>query len=318
MKTINFLKENGIDVDAGIELLGDEEVYNSMLEEFQRNFVKKLDDIKKSYEEADMPNYAIYVHSLKSDSKYFGFTKLAEIAAAHEEQAKANNMLYVRNNYNALISEAENINNIMSDYFNDEDEKATEKLEEEAKKLEEESKNTEEKFKHVEEPVPDKKEEVLEESNSDVKNVSDEIETLDESDTGEEPETLYKEDIILVADDSEIIRAFVKKLFDIPYELQFASNGEEAIDIIKQHENDNKIGAILLDLNMPKVDGYGVLEYIKEHDLVDKMPVTIVSGEQDKTAVAKAFDYEIVDMLNKPFSEEKIKMVIEKTISSKK
>ena len=42
MKSITYLKENDIDVDAGIELLGDEEVYNSMLEEFQRNYPKKI------------------------------------------------------------------------------------------------------------------------------------------------------------------------------------------------------------------------------------------------------------------------------------
>ena len=289
MKSITYLKENDVDVDAGIELLGDEEVYNSMLEEFQRNFPKKIEDIEKSYEAADMPNYAIFVHSLKSDSKYFGFTKLAELSTNHEEQAKANNILFVRNNYNALRAEIENIKNIINSYFNEEEDKP--KYEDIESLDEEDLPKEENKEETKEEPVP----EVV-----------------------EAPEALYHEDIILIADDSDIIRAFVKKLFDIPYELVFAGNGEEAIEVIKEHENDNKIGAILLDLNMPKIDGFGVLDYLKEHGLVDKMPVTIVSGEQDVNAVKKVFDYQIVDMLNKPFNEEKIKVAIEKTIASKK
>ena len=79
MKSITYLKDNDIDVDAGIELLGDEEVYNSMLEEFHRNFPKKIEDIEKSYESADMPNYAIFVHALKSDARYLGFLDLGDI-----------------------------------------------------------------------------------------------------------------------------------------------------------------------------------------------------------------------------------------------
>jgi len=286
MKSITYLKDNDIDVDAGIELLGDEEVYISMLEEFKRNFPKKIEDIEKSYEAADMPNYAIFVHSLKSDSKYFGFTKLAELSSNHEEQAKANNILFVRNNYNALIGEITNIKNIITAYFDEDDEPVYEELEQ------------------LDEDVSTSNEPKKEEENK--------AEVVDA------PEALYHDDIILIADDSDIIRAFVKKLFDIPYELVFAGNGEEAIDVIKQHENDDKIGAILLDLNMPKVDGFGVLDYIKEHGLVEKMPVTIVSGEQDAEAVKKVFNYQIVDMLNKPFNEEKIKVAIEKTIASKK
>ena len=296
MKTIKFLKDNDIDVDAGIELLGDEEVYTSMLEEFKRNFPKKIEDIEKSYEAADMPNYAIFVHSLKSDSKYFGFTKLAELASNHEEQAKANNILFVRNNYNALMSEINEIKNTINSYFSEEEE---EPIYEELESLDEED-------------LPIKKEENTEEAKT------ESTEEKPAPEVVEAPEALYHDDIILIADDSDIIRAFVKKLFDIPYELVFAGNGEEAIEVIKEHENDDKIGAILLDLNMPKIDGFGVLDYLKEHGLVDKMPVTIVSGEQDANAVKKVFDYQIVDMLNKPFNEEKIKVAIEKTIASKK
>ena len=48
------------------------------------------------------------------------------------------------------------------------------------------------------------------------------------------------------------------------------------------------------------------------------MPTTIISGDSSKEAINKAFEYDIVDMLNKPFNEDKIKEVVEKTINNRK
>ena len=66
---------------------------------------------------------------------------------------------------------------------------------------------------------------------------------------------------------------------------------------------------------MPKVDGFAVLEYLNTQDLFSKMPVTIISGDSSSEAINKAFTYPIIDMINKPFSEDKIKDAVEKTIS---
>lgn len=263
MKDINFLKQNNVDINQCLELFGDIETYNETIKEFQTGIDGKLDQIEKYYKEEDMANYAIYVHSLKSDCKYFGFMKLAEMAYEHETKSKANDIKFVKANYNALIEEARKVKGIVDEYLSDE--KATTEF----------------------------YGETLEES--------DKTETLDE-------------DIILVADDSEVIRIFVKKIFDADYELAFAKNGEEALNIIKEHEQDNRIKAILLDLNMPKIDGFAVLEYLNSKDLLSKMPVTIISGDSSSEAINKAFEYPIVDMLNKPFNEAKIKEAVEKTI----
>lgn len=256
MKDINFLKQNNVDVDKCLELFGDIETYNDTIKEFQSGLDEKLSQITKYYNDGDMPNYAIYVHSLKSDCKYFGFTTLANIAYEHEMKSKNNDFEYVKNNYARLMEEAEKVKNIVNEYLED---------------------NTT-------------------------------IETLNE-----ENETLT-EDIILVADDSEVIRIFVKKIFDANYQLEFAKNGQEALNIIRDHENDNRIKAILLDLNMPKVSGFSVLDYMTQSNLLEKMPVTIISGDSSSEAINRAFEYPIVDMINKPFSEDKIKDAVEKTI----
>ncbi len=257
MKDINFLKEHNVDINKSLELFGDLETYNETLYEFKNGIDGKLQQIAKFYQEQDMPNYAIYVHSLKSDCKYFGFLKLAELSYEHEMKSKANDYNYVKENYQALIEEANNVKEIVNEYLED------------------------------------------------TTTFSNDTESLDE-------------DIILVADDSEVIRIFVKKIFDADYELAFAKDGEETLNIIKEHENDNRLKAILLDLNMPKVNGFAVLDYMKEHNLLDKMPVTIVTGDSSSEAINKAFTYDIVDMLNKPFSESKIRDVVEKTINSNK
>ena len=254
MKDISYLKEHGVDVNSSLELFGDIDTYNETLIEFKNGIDGKLEQIDKFFKDQDMPNYAIYVHSLKSDCKYFGFLKLAEIAYEHEMKSKANDYAYVKDRYQSLLEEAAKVKKLVNEYLGG-------------------------------------------------------TESIYEDKEGS------NKDVILVADDSEVIRIFVKKIFNDEYDLAFAKDGEETLNIIKSHENDNRLKAILLDLNMPKVNGFAVLDYMKENNLLSKMPVTIVSGDSSSEAINKAFTYDIVDMLNKPFSETKIKEVVEKTIN---
>ena len=117
MKDVNILKNNGVDVDQSLELFGDMETYNETLEEFLNGVDEKLSNIEKFKEASDMTNYAILVHSLKSDSKYLGFTKLAELSYNHEMASKANNIDYVYVNYDALMDEAKRIVGVASSYL---------------------------------------------------------------------------------------------------------------------------------------------------------------------------------------------------------
>ena len=101
----SFLEENGIDVNAGLELLGDMDMYNETMGDFLEEINEKLPKIIEYKNNNDMPNYAIIVHSIKSDSKYLGFTKLAELAYNHEMKSKANDTSYVNANYDELQKE---------------------------------------------------------------------------------------------------------------------------------------------------------------------------------------------------------------------
>ena len=119
---------------------------------------------------------------------------------------------------------------------------------------------------------------------------------------------------LLVVDDSTIIVSYIKKMIANDYTVKTATDGKEAIDLLSSSSN---IVGMLLDLNMPNVDGYQVLDYLKENNLFKKIPVTIITGEDSKDSINKVLKYPIVDVLSKPFNEARIKETIRKMINLK-
>lgn len=258
MKNVNLLVENGVNVKKSLELFGDMETYDSTLEVFLQEVDGKLKNIQNFKEIGDMANYAIQVHSLKSDARYFGFEALAEVAYKHELESKANNLFFVTENYDALIKEANRIINLVKKYMG----------------------------RDYEEVALEEKVEVK------------------------------KSKAILVVDDSNLIRNFVLKIFSNEFDVLIANDGAEALDIINNPNERERISAILLDLNMPNVDGFEVLDYFKTKDLFKKFPVSIITGVDDKESISKAFKYPIVDILLKPFNERDVKKILEKTLNN--
>ena len=253
---VNILINAKINVNASIELLGDIETYNETLQDFLNEIDEKLANIEKYKNAQDMENYAILVHSLKSDSKYLGFTDLAQLALDHEMKSKEGDANYVNENYDTLIAELNRILLLIKEYM----------------------------------------------GNGSV--------------SSEEPKAVVdSENKILVADDSNLVRNFVEKVVPTGYSVLAANDGEEAINYITSEVN--SIKGILLDLNMPKVDGFQVLEFLKDNNLFVNIPVIIITGDNTKDTVMKAFDYPIVDVLNKPFTEGDVTSVVTKMINYK-
>ena len=100
-----YLLKNGIDYNKGVELLGDLDTYKDTLSDWYKECHQKFEDMKLLKLKHDMPNYAIAVHALKSDSKYFGFDKLASMSYEHEMKSKANDQEYVDSNFSNLERE---------------------------------------------------------------------------------------------------------------------------------------------------------------------------------------------------------------------
>ena len=116
---LEYLKKNDIDVDSSIDLLGDVETYNDTLKDFVEEYKEKIERIKNYKSSNNLNDYSIDVHSLKSDSKYLGFKKLAQISLDHELKSKDGDIDYINNNFDELINESERIYNIVNKYLED-------------------------------------------------------------------------------------------------------------------------------------------------------------------------------------------------------
>ena len=112
-----YLKEHGVNIDNSLELLGDMEMYNMTMGDFIADVEAKWDRINQFKEASDMPNYAIEVHSLKSDCKYLGFMDLADISYQHELKSKENDVNFVNEHFDELVNEYNKVIKFVKTYI---------------------------------------------------------------------------------------------------------------------------------------------------------------------------------------------------------
>lgn len=103
--------------------------------------------------------------------------------------------------------------------------------------------------------------------------------------------------ILIVDDVSENIQVAMNILKEESYTFSFASDGQEAIELIKSHSFD----LILLDIMMPKINGYDVCLQIKQLDHAKDTPVIFLTAKTDVDAISKGFEVGGVDYIVKPF-----------------
>lgn len=106
---------------------------------------------------------------------------------------------------------------------------------------------------------------------------------------------------ILIVDDEEINRAILRDMFrdsTVDYDFIEAANGKEAIDMIKNNTN---LVLVLLDIVMPVMDGFKVLEFMKEQNLIEEIPVILVTSEAVRDSEDRAYAYGAADVIHKPF-----------------
>ena len=113
---MNFLKQNGVDVDKGIENTMDFETYDEILLEFCDTFPQEVNKFNAFKLSGDMVNYEIIVHALKSNCRTLGFTNTGEMFYQHELASKQNDINYVNEHYNELINEVNRVYAILTRY----------------------------------------------------------------------------------------------------------------------------------------------------------------------------------------------------------
>lgn len=95
---------------------------------------------------------------------------------------------------------------------------------------------------------------------------------------------------ILIADDSKMNQQILSEILGGRYECLYADDGMQALDLL------------LLDINMPRLDGFGVLEVMKQRNWLQEIPVIITSSEDDESFIQKAYELGVTDYIRRPFN----------------
>lgn len=104
---------------------------------------------------------------------------------------------------------------------------------------------------------------------------------------------------VLIADDSAFNRELLVHVLGENFEILEASDGNEAIGILDRRGKE--INVVLLDLIMPKPDGYDVLEYMNDKGLSEDVPVIVITGDESSESVRRAYDMNVADYIRRPF-----------------
>ncbi len=436
MKDTTILTNNGINVQASLELFGDMEMYDETLGDFLDMTDEKISSLENFKNANDMPNYAIAVHALKSDGRYLGFTTLADLCYESEMKSKAGDSVFVQENHPKILAEAKRVINLAQQYMGREitavipegsapapaveatpapvmeaapapvtmeqqvvyqqsspvpqevqmqampaqpqvmaqpvQVQPTEMVQpqpvmqtapvqpvQQAPVMEatpapvpaaapitpnttgvtinfsnavqqpvatpmtqEVQQVMTQPVEPVVQPVVETQATVSQEptiqffpaDNFQQNDLMSQALYMQQQPMGESPAAV-KQGIILVVDDSPLVSNFVKKIFSKNYDVLIASDGQKAIDIVNDDSVRSKIKTCLLDLNMPNVSGFDVMDHFKEKGFFVRTPVAIISGAEDAETLDRAKSYPIIDVLAKPFNERDVQRVVEKCLA---
>ena len=112
--------------------------------------------------------------------------------------------------------------------------------------------------------------------------------------------------LALVVEDNLMNRGMLVDFLCEEYEILEAGDGEEAINLVDKYKNDLKV--VLLDLMMPKIDGFGVLDYMKGKGLLKNIPVLVITSETEADVQLKCLSHGALDFIPKPFFNEIVRL----------
>ncbi len=117
-----------------------------------------------------------------------------------------------------------------------------------------------------------------------------------------EREAMKEKPLVLIVDDSEMNRLLLSGILEEKYRIIEARDGEEAIEKIEEYRNE--LSLVLLDIVMPKMDGFGVLEYLNVNEIIQDIPVIMISSMNEDSAIRRCYELGISDYIRRPFSQD--------------
>lgn len=110
---------------------------------------------------------------------------------------------------------------------------------------------------------------------------------------------MVQKNTLLIVDDFEFNRLMLSDTFSDRNVIE-AENGKRAIEEFELHKDE--LCAVLLDIMMPVMDGFGVLEYLVKNNYIDDIPVFIISADTSDKSLSRAYDLGAADVIAKPFN----------------
>lgn len=116
---------------------------------------------------------------------------------------------------------------------------------------------------------------------------------------------------IMIADDSKMNQELLTEILGDQYRYTYADNGAQLLDYLNR---DIDVDIILLDINMPQMDGFEVLEIMKQRRWLDEIPVVVISAENDGDFLQKAYSLGATDYIQCPFSAVVVRFRVKNTL----
>lgn len=112
-------------------------------------------------------------------------------------------------------------------------------------------------------------------------------------------------DTILIVDDQEVNRMILAESFRNQYKVAEAADGDEALQYIYDHKDE--LAAVLLDIVMPRMDGFEVMEHLAKDQIASEVPVFFITAADSHDTIVRGYSMGVVDVISKPFFPEFIR-----------
>lgn len=123
---------------------------------------------------------------------------------------------------------------------------------------------------------------------------------------------VHRRQSVLIVDDSELNRKMLGQMLGSRFDIAEAASGEACLQLLEQ--NATGISIVLLDIHIPGIDGFTVLEEMNQKNLLEQIPVIMISSEDTVDAVRRAFDLGASDYISRPFDAKVVYQRIINTI----